>query len=474
MLVSLAVITLALSIVGVVFSITTKTVSQASAYSETLTLVRQCLHEIEQDLEDCEPSKSVLVLVGRSLEAALTADDCEAGVHYRVLTGDRYDAALLNYDPKTDANLDPNLQYSDLRADIMMFFTNRPVMSRAPPLLDATPDDVGVAAAMGAKFAPIQVVYAHAALAKPYWNGNQFQFPPEASAAPTMRHIEQVDPATGLSIVPATQWQLSRRQTIIAHPTDAAGLSKFAFNSIDRPRIVRCEPAAGMPGDAVYLNLPLLLAGFGPIDSATTPAVRFTPYDLDDNAWSTTPSIWNLSFRQCIDDLLYFDGVPGAVHHVATVLEETPVELRSNMGNQLLPGCVWFQVEFLMPEDPRNSIYYSDDFQGDPNDASRRSDMPHWKSVESGKTYVFVPDTRENREAIEAQTIPVTGVPLPGSRLESFGRLDQTDDAAGEWTAISNRVIRTWPYAIRVTVRAFDRQGRLEQPIVRTLVHRFD
>jgi len=31
-----------------------------------------------------------------------------------------------------------------------------------------------------------------------------------------------------------------------------------------------------------------------------------------------------------------------------------------------------------------------------------------------------------------------------------------------------------WPYAIRITVRVFDRLGRLEQPIVRSIVHRFD
>jgi hypothetical protein len=31
-----------------------------------------------------------------------------------------------------------------------------------------------------------------------------------------------------------------------------------------------------------------------------------------------------------------------------------------------------------------------------------------------------------------------------------------------------------WPYAIRVTVRVIDEKGRLDEPIVRSLVHWFD
>jgi hypothetical protein len=41
-------------------------------------------------------------------------------------------------------------------------------------------------------------------------------------------------------------------------------------------------------------------------------------------------------------------------------------------------------------------------------------------------------------------------------------------------TPLTHRRIRTWPYAIRVTVRVYDERNRLSSPIVRSLVHRFD
>ena len=63
------------------------------------------------------------------------------------------------------------------------------------------------------------------------------------------------------------------------------------------------------------------------------------------------------------------------------------------------------------------------------------------------------------------------GTPLsfPRDRLRHFALVNP----AGPNTA-SNRIIRLWPYAIRITVRAFDPEGRLDYPIVRALVHRFE
>jgi hypothetical protein len=138
------------------------------------------------------------------------------------------------------------------------------------------------------------------------------------------------------------------------------------------------------------------------------------------------------------------------------------------MGVHLLPGCAWFQVEFLMPEDPRNSLYYHDPEPSDSSKYSKRWDMPRWTEVEAGRTYVFIPDTAENRNHV-AQLFASSATGAPDGRLRDFALVDPTGP-----DTVDNRVIRMWPYAIRITVRVFDRQGRLEQPIVRSIVHRFD
>ena len=59
MLVSLAVLSVALAVVGVVFTVTTKTASQSAAYSETHNWVRQFVQQIDEDLRYVDPANSV-------------------------------------------------------------------------------------------------------------------------------------------------------------------------------------------------------------------------------------------------------------------------------------------------------------------------------------------------------------------------------------------------------------------------------
>ena len=92
--------------------------------------------------------------------------------------------------------------------------------------------------------------------------------------------------------------------------------------------------------------------------------------------------------------------------------------------------------------------------------------MPQWTEVEEGETYVFVPDTAANRALIASQ---VSSGNEGFVRLGSFISMDE-----GDPNNIEKKRIRTWPYAIRITVRVFDPLGRLDEPIVRSLIHRFD
>ncbi len=464
MLVSLAVLAMAISVVGVVFRITTQTASQAAAYSETLNWVRQFTNQVQEDLRSCDPSQSILVLVGRTQPAARTEDDRVAGKYYRVLLGNPSNVQPAGYDPEFSPTLDNTAQYSNPRADIMMFFSNRPTVSQAPPAGDPPTftNPMSQAAAYGIKLAPIQVVYGHAALGEADPNGTAY--------LTTLHHI---DSTTGLSQIPLVRWQLARRAVIVA-PPNHSGPPNFPadvqFSANSCTYIARCTPYVEfgdkLAGDMAYLNLPFLLETLGPKYYTPAPPLA-SPYIYPSFPWQT-------EIQNSVNFLLYATHTGGPTnHHVATILEQVPVGLRSNLGLHMLPGCVWFQVEFLMPEDPRNSLEYTD--PNDRPDLSKRTDMPRWTAIDPNSTYVFVPDTEQNRDLV-AKQLDAGGVPVTGSRLASFARLDQNPngDTTNPATALSNRVIRMWPYAIRITVRVYDPRGRLDQPIVRSLVHRFD
>jgi hypothetical protein len=345
-----------------------------------------------------------------------------------------------------------------------MFFSNRPTVSQAPvPGLANDPYGGGV------KFSPILVTYGHAALGQPVWNAGKsaYDFPT------TVSHIEQTidggaTPAVQ-SRIPANRWHLARRATILEPATGKVAFDASTYGD-EWLRITsnRPDPTLPMPGDVARLDASTFLQGFTAIA-----AIAYTTYDFTNPNWAITPSNWAYSSLQLsIRSLLYSNGAELPNHHVATVLEDVPVDLESNMGVHMLPGCVWFQVEFLMPEDPRNSAQYSNAdptgtlFPGLPR--SSRSDMPRWTSVEEGKTYVFVPDTPANRDAV-ARDLSGT------SRLWSFARIDQDQSKHLQTSdAVPQRIIRMWPYAIRITVRVWDARGRLDEPIIRTIVHRFD
>jgi hypothetical protein len=339
-----------------------------------------------------------------------------------------------------------------------------------------------------AKFSPVQAVWGHAALGAPAWNGTKYAFPAES----TLRHIDRTVGGGNQSEIPANEWHLSRRQTILAFNVSPPGpdaTGKVGFVTSGGPgddwvRITRCEQddtlVPPMPGDLVYFDFNAMLAAFSvpaPSDPTYPGPPSWSPYDLFGGSF--TPS-WFPPYRTDIEKLLYFGGTPGAAnHHVATVLTEVPVALRNNLGVQMLPGCAWFQVEFLMPEDPRNSVLYTDPRPDSAGGGlfSSSYDLPQWTSIVPGQTYVFVPDSTANRGVVSTQVNPANGIVRTGSRLSTFGRLDQKTAAVPGTDADparGGRIVRMWPYALRITIHAYDGRGRLEQPIVRSIVHRFE
>jgi prepilin-type N-terminal cleavage/methylation domain-containing protein len=480
MLVALAVMVLALVMVTSVFSVTTKTAATSAAIADVETIARNFADQLQQDLEWCDPSQSILVIHGRTQAAALTEELRQAGQHYRVMTGDpQYVPA--DYDTRFDTNsaavngTAPRDQFSDPRADILMFFTNRPTASKAPATgTTLVPGSFQEKLQRGVEVEPIQVVYGHAALDTAVQTGSGWQF------ANDLRHIEQVD-VNGLSELPASRWHLARRQVLFDVLSGAPYW--LAFPNTAAPRIWRCyaDPIAeqGLGADTVPFDLPRYMQEFQPRQGATgfTDLATLSPYllALDGSYGTYSPAgdlYWANATREgyLITNVLYYGGA-SAYHHVATVIEHPPAALQDNLGMHLVPGCIWFQVEFLLPEDPRNGREHPL--------SDQRRDTPRWVAVEDGQTYVFVPDTSENRQLVEDQALaaPDNVDSLGGTRVETFKKLVPDDVDLSPYQGpdtVENRRVRMWPYAIRVTIRVIDQRGRLDEPIVRSVVHRFD
>ncbi len=432
MLVALAVLIVALGVVTSVFSITTRTASQSAASADLQALARNMLYQIGEDLRYCNPAESVLVIAGREQPAALTDADQAAGVRFRVLTGDPSNVPA-NYDPRFATATDPN--YSDPRADVLMFFSNRPTASAAPPSNPSNTQQSAYAA--GARLAPIQVVYGHAHIDQPQSFGSGvFAF------AGNPRSIESGQ-------IAAQRWHLARRATILEAAANQSTFQNSNGLNGGTDWLLRCEPDGSSnpskAGDVARFDLQQFLNSGGVVSPYGS---LLFPYPTGNNPTAPPAAILNV---------LYRNGTETG-RHIATVIERPPANLRYNLGVQFAAGCVWFQVEFLMPEDPRNGLAHPDPQQ--------RNDMPRWVEVPNGQTYVFAPDTPLNRERIAA-------TPVSGGRLGDYA-LIRSVALGGSTTDVSNRDIRVWPYAIRITIRLVDPNGRLNEPLVRSLVHRFD
>ncbi|MBL8878450.1 MAG: prepilin-type N-terminal cleavage/methylation domain-containing protein [Phycisphaerales bacterium] len=458
MLISLFVIAIALTIVVTAFAVTTRTTRQAAAYAEVNNWVRQFTLQLEDDLRYIDPANSALVVVGRTQKAALNEDERQAGKVWRVLVGDP-DSVQAGFDPSFAQQSDPTVtQYSDPRADILMFFTNRPSQSQAPAFRpeNAPPNDQSVQEQFrnGARTAPIQVVYGHAS----YGDYATQQPSGQAQWTNALRHINSNDRRQTASQIPLSQWHLARRVTLFdmqSPPSPAQASNFFDFfsvgDTVSWDALTRCYPSDDRYAADVarFFSLDAFL---GPAGLSTYAAVNSRPYLFD-----SAP-------RQLVENILYHPNGRNDFH-VATILREPPVDLRSNLGLHLLPGCAWFQVEFLMPEDALNS-------PDNPNSIGSASQR--WAEAKDGDFCVFVPDTDANRAVIAQQTPSGT---FSNNRIDTFSLVDPDgpDNVpnTGDEDTVANRRIRMWPYAIRITVRAFDPKGRLPEPLVRTIIHRF-
>lgn len=457
LLVALAVTVVVLLAVATIFGITSETASKSAAVADVQALADRFARRLREDLDAIDPARSVLVIVGRTQLAARTEEQRRAGVAYRALTGDPENVPA-NFNPQLTVPNRDDSQYSDPRADILMFFADMELPSVAPARRSPG-DPLQRALREGARLGPVQIVYGHASLAEVTPRGtDQFDWSDPV-------HIETQQPQTQFSPLPLTRWILARRVVLLDQagftPLGASGLPLFPADVWPRIRRMWSRDAR-RAADVVAYNLTgpggLLAwiearAGEDAADQRPADGARVLQ----------SPYRFRGVLRRALEQMLYGPAnTDQRFHHVATVVEQPPPGLDSNLALQALGGCAWFEVQFLMPEDPRNSPLH-------PDPAARASE-PRWLSVAPGQTYVFVPDSPAMRSAV-ASLVRFDGRPLPNTRLAQFGRVIPPPEAPD---TVENRIVRLWPYAIRVTVRVFDRTGRLETPVVRTVTHWFD
>jgi len=305
----------------------------------------------------------------------------------------------------------------------------------------------------------VQIVYGHASLAEAMPRGrDQFDWSDPV-------HIETQQPDRQFSPLPLTRWILARRVVLLDQagfvPLGANGLPLFPADAWPRIRRLWTRDAR-RAADVVAFDLSGPGGLLAWLQMGADQDAAF-PRPADGSLVLQSPYRYRGPFRRALDLMLYGPAAPDQrFHHVATVVERPPPGLDSNLALRALSGCAWFEVQFLMPEDPRNSPLHPD--------PGARASEPRWLSVEPGQTYVFVPDSPAMRTAVASQVGP-DGRPLPNTRLAQFGRVISPPEGPD---TVENRILRLWPYAIRVTVRVFDRQGRLEEPVVRTVTRWFE
>lgn len=483
MLVALGVLIVAMAVVTTIFGISAKTAAQAQAIGQIETALNSYVSQLEADLNGIDPSQSVLVIQGRRQPAAHTEELRQAGQFWRALTGDPTVNGMLSYDTRFDNSqaayppgATPRDQYSDPRADVLMFYTQRPLESRAPatgafPPSPINPADQFQAALQrGTKVAPAQIMYGIASYA--FGNADAsgaYVWPPSAND----RHI-----GTGntyrISQFPLTDWMLARRQVLIEDVSTGVPMNngipsgsapplvsvRQTWDRILRNYVALAGDRSRFAADSVAFPLRDWLVFFGPIPVSSPLALwKYTPYP---SGLGSPATLVNAVLPN-----MYADAAAASAYQVATLARNPTPDIQSNQALVALPACAWFQVEFLMPEDPRNSVRTPL--------SSQRDDMARWVEVPPGETFAFVPDSEANRQMVTSQ-IDTAGNALANSRLSTFGAVVPQNYLASPTTVNrgNNRNVRLWPYAIRITVRAFDREGKLNEPIIRTVIHRFD
>ncbi|MCH7872433.1 MAG: hypothetical protein IID33_12105 [Planctomycetes bacterium] len=304
LVVSIGVLLLMFSLAGQVFTLTMKSTGQAKAFTGINQLLRIFEATLREDLRNVEPGRSVMLIQANPVNAYWTSDGLEADNDGDPSTGYPHTS-----DPQRE---DAAGNMIAPRADMLMFFTSRKGTSFVDPSVSANLQ---------------QVVYGHADLGE-YVDMNTTGSGPavyalEAGVFPAF----PVDDATNYPLpdepskVPARQWHLGRRSTLLV------------------PTIV--------PTPNVNFTPP--------------PFRQLTPANLSDLVLSAADVIGEFRFEE--DVIAPSAGPPWYLPRIIDLGNPVPrsqldvsppAVLAKRLGHYFIPNCASFKVEWSL--DPRSEF----------------------------------------------------------------------------------------------------------------------
>ena len=448
LMVSVAILLAVLALIGTIFTTASKAGGNATAVTTVYRQLREAAETIRQDLERMEPPTSVLGVAGVTVWAR-------------------------------DSRKFPNSK-SVHRADVLMLVTDR--AGRRPYAFDlgiVDPDDY---------FSPeIMVVYGHADVASLDVNGKIL--------AGTLKRVEELS-TEGVSVIPSYDWHLGRRTvffpiTTVDHDQPVsqyeflAGITDVAANTFD-------ETLGWFPAgifrfsnnniDYAYLYLPNYTS------SCSYRYDRWTDYDRRTDSWSLYESgsdardsrwyTWDSSLEKWVRWEEWASGHPETRTPASTAL--TPRQLYERLAE---PGMRW-DLQFHHsapssgPNDYRRTIIDPSPLMGS---LARTASyfLPNCSDFRVEFTYDDPRDVHDSHKWDESGTV---GDPLSPGEPNPFTRpirwLTIAPNTQWVWSKISAypadpTQTDRWPTAIRITMKAWDAGGRLEEPVTYTLIHTF-
>ncbi len=437
LVVSIGVLLLMFSLAGQVFTLTMQSTGQAKAFTGINQLLRVFEATLREDLRNVEPGRSVMLIQANPVNAYWTSDGLEADNDGDPSTGYPHTS-----DPQRE---DAAGNMIAPRADMLMFFTSRKGTSFVDPSVSANLQ---------------QVVYGHAELGDyEKTDPNDPTFYGLVLGANPAFPVDAVtkDPSTTVpSDVPARQWHLSRRSTLLL-PMDSPGpIVRLPMGAIALEALLQSE--ADAIGQFSYEQL------------VTTPGAISPWY---------TPDI--------IDP-----GNPMP----RSQLDVAPPAIRARrLGHYFIPNCASFKVEWTL--DPRSEfvngrlhdmteILWFDQGRFDPDATTDPYEHPLGTLHRAADTASTLTMQQNLNSLLTKPIVPS----LDGRTYSLSNRFRGSIDDPEVWTALApdgrpnlvafgaarrdslGEIIPEdiFPGALRITIDLYDDTQRLDRPIRHVMI----
>ena len=457
LVVSIGVLVLMFSLAGQVFSLTMQSTGQAKAFTEINQLLRIFEDSLREDLRNVVPGKSVMLIQANPVNAYWTIDGRDADNDGNASNGYPHTADPTREKPNGSGDMIAP------RADMLMFFTARKGSSFVDPRVSANLQ---------------QVVYGHVE------SGDYVDTRPPGAPDPIYAFQAGVNPAFPLnpstnyasatipSVVPARQWHLGRRGTLLVPM------------AIPTPNVTFSAPPGRQLTQADLTNLALsgadAIGEFRFEEDVLAPPILGAPWYLP-----RIVALGNPLPRSQLD-------------------EAPPARLANRLGHYFVPNCASFKVEWTL--DPRSEfvngrlddmseMFWFDQGRFDPN-AMITAGLKYEHPLGMLHEAFDVADADPNlyTMARRLDSLLHEGTVHPDGRTYSLSdRFRGTTYAPGAWSELApagpnvrpnlvafgaarrnvlNEVVPEdiFPGMLRITIDVYDDTKRLDRPIRHVMV----